>query len=368
MENEIQHYSEAIHALKSAILKSRYKVATLANKELLSLYFGIGQFISDNTGKGFWGKGALEQISNRLVQELPGLKGFSSSNLKRMRIFFEEWKNLFQFRPLLTDELQIAINQLYVSNKSEFEELSEQKINYFFLVSFTHHSEIIAKAKSIEERFYYIEKAATEYWTVDSLRTHLKNNSFLKDKIHLPNNFDKTISNSDFRSKAMQSFKDEYLLDFVNIEDPDDVDEREIENEIIRNIKKFIMALGSDFSFIGNQFRLIIDNEEFFIDLLFFNRKLKSLVEIDIKKGKFKAEYLGKMNLYLSLLDENIKQIHENPSIGIILCKEKNNKIVEFSFRDFMKPMGVSTYITSVELPNEYKNILPDADSLKNLM
>lgn len=128
------------------------------------------------------------------------------------------------------------------------------------------------------------------------------------------------------------------------------------------------MALGSEFSFIGNQHRLLIEDEEFFIDLLFFNRKIQSLVAIELKKGKFKAEYVGKMNLYLSALDEMVKQPHENPSIGIILCKEKNNKIVEFAFRDTSKPMGVVTYKTYNDLPEAYKNILPDTEALKKLL
>ncbi len=164
-------------------------------------------------------------------------------------------------------------------------------------------------------------------------------------------------------------FKNEMLLDFINIQDSDEEpDERILEQEIVLNIKKFIMALGADFSFIGNQFRLLIDEEEYFIDLLFFNRKLQSLVAIDLKKGKFKAEYAGKMNLYLSALDEYIKQPHENPSIGIILCKEKNNKVVEFAFRDTSKPMGVVTYKTYQELPENYKKLLPNFDHLKELL
>jgi len=172
-----------------------------------------------------------------------------------------------------------------------------------------------------------------------------------------------------FKQKALMAFKDEMLLDFINIHDSEEeADERVLEQEIVLNIKKFIMALGVDFCFIGNQYRLCIDNDEYFIDLLFFNRRLQSLVAIDLKKGKFKAEYAGKMNLYLSALDEYIKQPHENPSIGIILCKEKNNKIVEFSFRDTSKPMGVVTYKTYKDLPENYKKLLPNFDQIKELL
>ena len=141
-----------------------------------------------------------------------------------------------------------------------------------------------------------------------------------------------------------------------------------IENEIVRNIKKFMMSLGADFAFISNQYRMIIDGEECFTDLLFFNRKLQCLVSFDLKRGKFKPEYVGKMNFYLSALDEFVKKPHEQPSIGIILCKEKKNKTVEFSFRDLNKAMGVATYKTCSELPRKFKSALPDVETLKKLL
>jgi predicted nuclease of restriction endonuclease-like (RecB) superfamily len=185
----------------------------------------------------------------------------------------------------------------------------------------------------------------------------------------LPNNFEKTISDKDFQRKAMLSFKDEYLLDYINIESPDDEpDERVLENEIMNNIRKFIMSLGKDFSFIGNQYRMIVEEREYFVDLLFFNRQLQSLVAIDLKRGEFKPEYLGKMNFYLSALDDLVKLPHENPSIGIILCKSQNQKLVEYTFRDMSKPMGVATYKTAKELPAEYRDVLPDTESLMELL
>ena len=191
--------------------------------------------------------------------------------------------------------------------------------------------------------------------------------NLFKQQGTLPNNFATTLPKS-HKEKALQAFKDEYLLEFINIEDPDEEDERVIENEIVRNIKKFIMSIGGDFAFMGNQYRLIVEEQEFFIDLLFYNRKLQCLVAFELKKGKFKPEYLGKMNFYLSALDDTLKQEHENPSVGIILCKEKNNKIVEYSFRDFNKAMGVATYKTSTELPEQFKEALPDSETLKKLL
>jgi hypothetical protein len=157
-------------------------------------------------------------------------------------------------------------------------------------------------------------------------------------------------------------------LNFLSISDEEAEDEKLLENEIVGNIKKFLMSLGTDFTFVANQYRLLVEEEEYFIDLLFFNRTLQALVAFELKTGKFKPEFLGKMNFYLTVLDEYVKKKHENPSIGIILCKEKKNKIVEFSFRDYNKAMGVATYTTSDKLPEKYVNILPDEKALKKLM
>ena len=387
------NYVLAVKQIKTAILKSRYEAAALANKELLKLYFGIGQYVSFHSRNKNWGKGAIDSISSLLQQELHGLRGFSATNIRNMRIFYEEWEcmqpflidkkaPLFQFseeelnRQLLSAELknqnrQLAtgdLNDSFLIQQLPTAELENEWIELFLKVPFTQHRLIIRGAEVTEERVFYIQKVATEFWSFETLKHHLKSDLYQRQG-KLAHNFQSTLSENAFRQKALMAFKDEMLLDFINIEDADEEpNERVLENAIVQNIKKFIMALGTEFSFIGNQHRLLIEDEEYFIDLLFFNRKIQSLVAIELKKGKFKAEYVGKMNLYLSALDEMVKQPHENPSIGIILCKEKNNKIVEFAFRDTSKPMGVVTYKTYNDLPEAYKNILPDTETLKSLL
>lgn len=387
------NYVLAVKQIKTAILKSRYEAAALANKELLKLYFGIGQYVSFHSRNKNWGKGAIDSISSLLQQELHGLRGFSATNIRNMRIFYEEWEcmqpflidkkePLFQFseeelnRQLLSTELknqnrQLAtgdLNDSFLIQQLATAELENEWVELFLKVPFTQHRLIIRGAEVTEERVFYIQKVATEFWSFETLKHHLKSDLYQRQG-KLAHNFQSTLSENAFRQKALMAFKDEMLLDFINIEDADEEpNERVLENAIVQNIKKFIMALGTEFSFIGNQHRLLIEDEEYFIDLLFFNRKIQSLVAIELKKGKFKAEYVGKMNLYLSALDEMVKQPHENPSIGIILCKEKNNKIVEFAFRDTSKPMGVVTYKTYNDLPEAYKNILPDTETLKSLL
>ena len=392
MKELTTNYSDAIQLIKSAILKSRYRAAALANRELLSLYYGIGRYISENSRTGFWGTGAIETISEKLQQELPGLRGFSPVNIKRMRQFYETWEYVFTNRPLPADDLQLSLSEdstnralpmceIQINILTEIRplptdefrqlpigELTIEQINCFFRIGFTHHYEIIAKTKSFEERIFYIERCATEFWSKENLRYHLKSNLFAKQG-KLPNNFQTTISDKDLQRKALLAFKDEYLLDFVNIESPDDEpDERVLESEVVNNIRKFIMSLGRDFSFIGNQYRVMVEEQEYFIDLLFFNRQLQCLVAFDLKRGDFKPEYLGKMNFYLSALDDLVRLPHENHSIGIILCKSQKQKTVEYAFRDMSKPMGVATFKTASELPPEYKNILPDVELLKELL
>ena len=303
-----------------------------------------------------------------LQQELPGLTGFSETNIKNMRIFYEAWRPVLNRQPLAADlDKDLDISML-LNRQLTTADLGETDFEYFLMVGFTHHREIIRNTKTIEERLFYIRKCATEFWSKETLKYHLKENLYSKEGTIQQTNFNKTIDNAAFKQRALQSFKDEYLLDFVNIEDPELVDERVIEQRIIQNVKNFIMAFGSDFTFMGNQYRIEVSGQEFIIDLLFFSRRLRSLVAFELKRGEFKPEYTGKMNFYLAALDKYVKLPDENPSIGIILCKTKNDEIVELSFSDTSKPMGVATYRTSQELPLEIRQALPDMEDLKKLM
>ena len=367
-------YESAIKEIKAAILKSRYTAARIANRELLLLYFKVGQYVSNNSREGFWGTGAIAEISKRLTQELPGLRGFSEGNIKKMRLFYEAWKDVFSNRSPLANEFSEdgsnSANRSLPTNEfpKDFELRivtdAEITLDEFFAVSFTNHILIVMSEKSLKGRIFYISRCAAEFWTAEKLQYHLREKLFEKQTLPITSNFEVAISDKNLRASALRAFKDEYLLDFVNIEDPDEFDERELESEIILNIKKFILALGGDFAFIGNQYKVVVSEKEYFIDLLFFNRRLQCLVAIELKRGEFKPEYAGKLNFYLSALDEYVRLPNENPSIGIILCKSKDKKTVEFSFRDTAKPMGVASFKTSNELPEEYRNILPSAEEL----
>ena len=363
-------YNAAVQTIKDAILRSQYQAAKLVNREMLSLYYGIGRYISVNSREDFWGTGAIKTISERLRKELPGLKGFSQTNLKYMRIFYEEWSPIIEAKnhksSAVADEIDTD-SLLPVKSSTTADDLER-----FLNLSFSHHIIILAEEKNIEKRWKYISLAIENKWDKRFLKTQIKEN--VADKYGaMPSNFGVTIKDSRDAIKALNMFKDEYLLDFINTEeigirDLADIDERVVEKEIIHNIKKFIMTFGRDFAFVGNQYHLEAFSEDFFPDLLFFNRELNCLVVVELKTGDFKPGYLAQLMTYLRILDDKVKKSHENPSIGIVLCKNANKDFVEYVIQDYAKPMGVATYRLSEDMPEKLREALPDVEELKKLL
>ena len=239
----------------------------------------------------------------------------------------------------------------------------------FTALGFSLHMEILSKAKSWDERKYYIRQAAVNRWDKYTLRKHLQDDDF-HHVGKLPNNFSTAISDRRRALQTLQAFKDEYLLDFINVEEieaqtGEDVDEKVIENAIVAHIKEFILTFGRDFVFIDQQYVVEAAGHEQKIDLLFFNRSLNALVAVELKYGAFKPIYLGQLQLYLQALDDTVRKPHENPSVGIVLCKTADRAFVEYAVRDYRKPMGVAVYHTADEMPENLKNVLPDIDALR---
>ncbi len=387
--SEVHEYDDAVRIIKEAILRSQYDAACAVNEKQLVLYFGIGKYVSLNSRKGFWGKGAIDTISGKLQRELPGLRGFSARNLRYMRAFYEEWSMLdatqvVDGRHVLTDttaeigdrdsNLAVAIAKipdkpiwhLQVPNCTEF------PADEFLRIGFTQHRAIFEEIKDMGARCFYIRCCAEQKYTVEELKA-----SIARDDYHhqgsLPNNFAKTLPVTSQALRAITAFKDEYLLDFINVEelgarDGQDVDERVVENAIVHNVKNFILAFGKDFTFVRNQYHLDAFGEDLYIDLLFFNRELNCLVAVELKTGKFKTSYLGQLQGYLSVLDGFERKPHENPSIGIILCKDMNKSFVDYVIRDYSKPMGVATYKTADDMPEKIRKALPDVEDLRRLL
>ncbi len=365
----------AVQTIKQAILQSQSRAVKMISGTQLSLYFGVGLYVSANSRKGTWGTGAIDVISQQLHLELPGLRGFSGQNIRNMRLFAEYWSQYLNCSPMasnLNATTEMSVVECDTFSLAKWSPTaSEINRDEFLGISFSHHMEILHKTKNIDEVLFCIHEAVVHQWDKYTLRNILKT-GIPQPEHSAPNNFVQTIPNTKSAMKAIRMFKDEYLLDYINVEDIDaqekDVDERLVEQRIIQNIKRFIMTLGRDFAFVGNQYHLEIYGEEMWSDLLFFNRELNALVAVELKVGKFKPAYLGQLNAYLQVLDDKVRKPHENPSIGIVLCKSANQAYAEYAIRDYNKPMGVATYKTIADMPENMQQILPDIEDLKKLM
>ena len=375
MESSIQQYKQAVSVIKEAILHSQYRAAKMVTGEELSLNFGIGAYVSHRSRQEKWGTSIIESISEQLRRELPGLRGFSARSIRNMRTFYEYWTQYLIWQPSAA-KLQLSINQDTIdidcfSLQKWSPVASEINREEFLGISFSHHLEILQKTKDIQEVLFYIHQTVLHKWDKYDLRNRLKEGLYQKQGA-VANNFLQTMPFNDAR-KAVGMFKDEYLLDYINIDEmevdkPEDIDERVIEKAIVRNIKQFIMTFGRDFAYIGNQYHLEIFGEELFPDLLFLNRELNCMVVVELKKGAFKPAYIGQLQTYMKVLDDKVRKPHENPTIGILLCKSANKAFVEYVIRDYTHPMGVATYKTAEDMSEELRKALPDMDEMRKLL
>lgn len=378
------NYDGAVQVIKSVILQRQVQAARQVNAVQLALYYSVGQYISVHSRSGQWGKGAIDYISRRLQEQLPGLRGFSPANIKLMRTFYEEWSprkltHLFDDKNAQSTESQSIVNSLVATDELEWLQKSDifavtlgMTLEEFQAVSFTHHSMILREVKDVAERAYYVRLSATEQLSVTRLKAAIANDMY-RHRGQMPNNFELALRDTRSALKAVEMFRDEYLLDFINVEelgarDKEDIDERVLENAIVHNIRDFIMTFGRDFTFMGNQYRIEAHGKEHFIDLLFYNRELTALVAIELKTGPFKAAYLGQLNMYLQLLDDYVRKPQENQSIGIILCSDAEKPYVEYAVRDYAKPMGVAVYKTRDEMPEKLRRALPSMEDLRKLL
>ena len=324
--NPFKDYGKFFREIKTRIVSARLRAGRSVNKELISLYWDIGKIIEEKQTLHSWGKNIVEKLAADLRKEFNQSFGLSVQNLWYMRQFYMEYKD----RPIL----QQLVGEL----------------------PWGHNILILSKIKDAKEKEYYLRTSAQMGWSRNVLLNQIKAKAYqmnLKQKHH---NFSKTLP-IHLTEQADESLKSVYNLDFLGITKP--VLERELEKKLIEKIKHFILELGAGFSFIGNQYRLELEGDEYFIDLLFFNRKIKCLVAIELKTGNFKPEYAGKMDFYLHLLNDQVKLKDENPSLGIILCAQKKNIIVEYALRSTKNPIGVAEYQLTHKLPAPLKNVLP---------
>ncbi|MBQ7471165.1 MAG: DUF1016 family protein [Prevotella sp.] len=381
-EGESQ-YQSAVEIIKTAILQSQARAAKAVNQEQLALYYGIGRYISDNTRNKNWGTGAIETISKRLRLELPGLRGFGVSSLKNMRIFYEAWQMMEPNSPIAIGELEGGTskmegkspeaidNQGDVIRQLPLANLPNFPLAEFLSISFTHHIRILENAKDIDERLFYIRYCHNYKPTTDDLPGIIKKQDLYHHQDKMPNNFLATIPDYKQAYRAIRMFKDEYLLDFINVEElgmhDEDIDESVIESNIVHNVKNFIMTFGRGFTFSGSQVHFDKLGHDHWIDLLFFNRDLNRTVVFELKNGKFKVGYLAQLSAYLRILNDDDRRDHEEAPVGIILCKNADKDYAGYIMQDFRQPMGVATYKTADEMDPELLKALPPKEELQRV-
>jgi len=328
------NYLKLFADVKERVWKAQYAALKTVNKELVGLYWDIGRMIVQRQESAKHGMAIAEQLANDLRSEFPGIGGFSRRNVFYMRQFYLLYCDDEKVQPLVAQ------------------------------IGWTHNLVIFQRCKNPLQREFYIRMTQKFGWSKDVLIHQIENQSYEKSLLG-QNNFDKTLT-PEFSMQAKQAVKDEYTFDFLEL--GEEHSERELEKAILTRIEYFLREMGGVFSFMGSQYRLEVDDEEFFIDLLLYHRRLKSLVAIDLKIGKFKPEYVGKMQFYLRTLDKQVRMEDEKASIGIILCKEKKRTIVEYALHDSSSPIGVATYNITQTLPKELQDELPSPKNIVKLL
>jgi predicted nuclease of restriction endonuclease-like (RecB) superfamily len=320
--------------VKERIRAAQYQALRAVNRELIGLYWDIGRMIAQRQEYEGWGRSVVERLSDDLRREFPGIKGFSVQNLWYMRQFYQEYHDNEKLQPLVGE------------------------------ISWSHNLVIMSRCKDPLEREFYIRMTRKFGWSRSVLVHQIENQSYEKTLLG-QTNFDKALT-PELRAQAKLAVRDEYTFDFLEL--GEEHSERELERALIGRVEDFLRAMGGLFAFVGSQFRLEVEEKEYFIDLLLFHRRLRCLVAVELKIGEFQPEFVGKMQFYLAALDHRVREEGENPSIGIILCKEKNRTIVEYALHSVNSPIGVATYKVVRQLPEELKGELPGPEEIARLL
>jgi predicted nuclease of restriction endonuclease-like (RecB) superfamily len=324
-------YKRFIQEIKQRIQSAQIKAAVSVNRELLRLYWDLAERMVAKQKETAWGDGFILQMSKDLQTEFPDMKGFSASNLKYMR----QWYLYF--------------------------EKSQQIVGQITQIPWGHNIVIVTKIKNVDEAIFYVQKTIQNNWSRAVLTHHIESGLYAREGKAITN-FKTTLPEPQ-SDLARQTLKDPYNFDFLMLREKHD--EKELEDALINHVTRFLLELGAGFSYIGRQFRLEVDDDEFFIDLLFYHVRLHCYVVIELKTAKFKPEFAGKLNFYISAVDGILKTEKDNPTIGILICKSKNDTVVEYALKDVHKPIGVSEYIITRSLPDEFKSSLPSIEEIE---
>jgi predicted nuclease of restriction endonuclease-like (RecB) superfamily len=325
-------FAEWVTALKAKIKVARNKLAFSINSQILELYWDIGRDIAEKQQHSGWGSGFIEQTATELKHEFPEIKGFSRRNVYAILQWYKFYSAKYQFVPHGVAQIPWGHNRL-----------------------------IINKIKEIDEAEFYCQATAQNAWDRDTLEIQIENKYYLTAG-NSTHNFSDTLPAKQ-SELASQMLKDPYNFDFLGLEN--DALEKAIEDELTKNITKFLLELGKGFAFLGRQYKIEIGDTDHFLDMLFYHVELRCYIVIELKAGKFQPEYAGKLNYYLSAVDSILRKAGENPTIGILLCKKKNKIDVEYALRDIRKPMGISEYKLTNAIPEDIKAQLPSIEEIE---
>ena len=332
-------YKNFIQEIKSKIHSSQIKASLKVNEELLRLYWDLAQMIVSKQAASSWGSNFIETLSKELKREFPSMKGFSTRNLKYMRQWFLFW----------------------VDDTEKGQQLVAQFETELFHIPWGHNIAILTKCKTKDEALFYVRKTIENNYSRVVLIHQIESNLYQREAISL-NNFSTKLP-SPQSDLAREILKDPYNFDFLTLSEQ--YNEKELENALTKQITDFLLELGSGFAFVGKQYQLKVGGDDFFIDLLFYHIKLQCYVVVELKTTKFKPEFAGQLNFYVSAVDGELKSQNDNPTIGILICKSKNNTVVEYALQNIATPIGVSEYELVHALPKEFKSSLPSIEEIE---
>lgn len=340
LEKSNEKYIRWISDLKQKIQQSQIKAAVQVNSALIEMYWDLGKEISERDFENNYGSGFFSQLSKDLRKEFPEIKGFSESNLKYCKRFYLFYNQDNGNRQQVVDDLRRNI----------------------FLIPWGHHVTLITKCKNVDEAYFYIKKTIENGWS-RSVLLNMISGKLIDAQGKAITNFSKTLP--DYESELIrETLKDPYIFDFITI--TENYKERELENALIENISKFLIELGNGFAFVGKQVEILVGDQSFFIDLLFYHIKLKRYVVIELKTGHFEPEFAGKLNFYVTAVDKQLRDENDNATVGMIICKDKNEIVAEYSLTDLHKPLGISSYELKKILPENLKSYLPSIEEVEN--
>jgi predicted nuclease of restriction endonuclease-like (RecB) superfamily len=327
-------YVRTLDEIKKRVRAAQYDALKAVNREQIALYWDIGGIIVARQQHTSWGRSVVERLAADLQQEFPGVSGFSASNLWRMRSFYMSYSEDEKLAPMVRE------------------------------IAWSQNIMIMEKCHDAKQREFYIRMTSKFGWTKNVLVLRIQDQTYEKTLLG-QTNFESTLPEP-LKNQAKLAVRDEYTFDFLEL--GEEHSERELERAIIARIEQFLREMGGMFAFMGSQYRLEIDGDEFFIDLLLYHRILKCLLAVELKITEFKAEYVGKMQFYLAALDDRLRLPDENPSIGMILCRSKKRAVVEYALRESNKPIGVAAYRIVRRLPAELKGKLPEPAQIQRLL